>query len=301
MMDWLKQNPFLGALAGFVALLTVGGGWLVLSEAARVQELQDSFDQKCSQISQLEGNNPFPDQQNVDAAKREEEQARVAIGELSKNLSVSVPELATPQAFQDELAKSMQEIAEKAKANDVTLSEKLFLGFEKYQNQIPREEAVSGLLMQLRSIAAVVSTLIASKVISVDSVTREPVGGESPEKADDKKDSAPSAAAAAEALHFPSFEVSFAANQPAFRLAFNRIMEIDPPLLAKKVGIKNSSTASPAKNTDSAETGVAPDQASAGNEEGLRIKPVLGAETLSVSLTLASVIPPKAAPSPPKP
>lgn len=291
-MDWFKSNPFVAALGAVSALLLLGGGWLLTSEMTRMQELQGEFEQKSSRIAQLEGNDPFPDQSNVDAAKRELEQAEAAIAELSKSLAVARPKPITPQQFQDELAKSMKELSEKAQASGVDFSDELYLGFEKYQNQIPGGEAVPGLLLQLRSIAAVVSTLISSKVVSIDSLTRQSVSGELPLEAGDKND-----AQASEPLpgvvQFPSFTVSFVTSQPAFRLAFNRIMEITPPILIRKVEIRNSSTTSPAKVTDSAASTPAADQTAPDAQAApAQIRPVLGTETLAVSLTLASAVPP---------
>lgn len=289
-MDWFRQNPFFGALAAIATVLIVGGGWLVFSEMTRAQELRDEFDQKSSQLRQLEGSKPFPDQANVNAAEDEQRRASAILDELSKSLSVPLPEAATPQAFQDELAKSMQDLAEKAKVNGVTLSDKLFLGFEKYQNQIPRSEAVPGLLLQLRSIVAVASTLIDSKVVSVDSVTREALDDETPAELDGDKgteasDSQPTA------LSFPSFAISFVSYQPAFRLAFNRVMEIAPPILVRNVSIKNSSPAAPAKASAPVEGAVVADPAAPSAPDAEQIKPVLGTETLAVTLTLASAIP----------
>lgn len=298
-MDWFKQNPFLGTVAIAAALLLTGGGWLVYSEMARVQALQDEFDTKSSELAQLEASKPFPSQANVDAARREAEQASAAVAELAKEFSVAPDGSADPQAFKTKLGTLNSKFANTASANRVGYSDSVFLGFEKYRDQLPPSESVPSLMVQLDSIAAVISALIDSKVLSIDSVKRQPVDGEEALAANPRDTVSP---ASSEALRFPSFTIEFKAKQKAFRLGFNRIMELVPPVLLKKVSVANSKPTGPAKATAPAENAIGADeQATNGTGEKNRLQPILGKEDLTVTLMISSAVPP-ASPTPaPKP
>lgn len=289
-MDWLKQNPFFAGLLAAVSIVMIGGSYLVVSAAGQFDEEQMTFDQKSAQLQSLQGNKPFPDNANVEAANREVEEARAALDELAKGLSVSVPEV-TPQDFMDQLSKLAKDLSDKANARSIELPDKFFLGFERYETQLPAADIAPKLASQLRAIHTVVSVLLEAQVKSVGPVSRAAVEGEqaSPsqpaagEKQREEGGIAPS-------LEIAPFDISFVADQPSFRLAFNRIADADPPVFIRLVGIENSSPAAPLKSAASAPESAAPSEAAA--PQPSEIKPVVGRETLSVNLRLATVLPP---------
>jgi hypothetical protein len=290
MTDWFKSNPFLGALLSVAAGLVLLGGYFVFSQASRLGEEQSAFEEKKALLGRLQGGKPFPNQAHVEATEKETAEAQAVLDEIAKSFRVEVPPVG-PQAFQDTLSKMVREISEAATAKGITLPEDFYLGFEAYETQPPPPEATAQLALQLRSIHAVAKTLIDSKVISLGPITRAPLPGEGSqtekkaeevEEDDNKKRKKKEEAAPSFAL--APFDVSFTTDQPSFRLAFNRLLDISPPIFVRLVAVANSQPLPPAKAA-AEEPAAAPDQA----EEPAGIKPVLGRETLTVDLRLASI------------
>lgn len=296
MTDWFKSNPFLGALLSVAVLLVLLGGYLVFLQASRLGEEQSAFDEKKMLLARLQGSKPFPNQAHVEATEKETAEVQGLLEDMAKSFRIEAPPVG-PQAFQDTLSKMVREISEAAASKGVALPENFYLGFETYETQPPPPEAAAQLALQLRSIHAVAKTLIDSKVISLGPITRAPLPGESAqtakeavdeggdkkqkmkkeEKRKKKKEEAPSFALA-------PFDVNFTADQPSFRLAFNRLLDISPPIFVRLVAAANSQPLPPAKAA-AKETAPASEQA----EETPGIKPVLGRETLTVDLRLASI------------
>jgi hypothetical protein len=288
MTDWLKSNPFLGALLSATAFVLLLGGYFVFSQATRLGEEQSAFEEKKSLLARLQGSKPFPNRAHVEAAEKETVEAQALLEDIAKSFRVEVPPVG-PQAFQDTLSKMVREISESAAAKGVALSENFYLGFETYETQPPPPEVTAQLALQLRSIHAVAKTLIDSKVISLGPITRASLPGEAAQRAKDagegdndgkrkkKKEEAPSFALA-------PFDVNFTADQPSFRLAFNRLLDLSPPIFVRLAAVANSQPLPPTKAA-AGEPAATPDQA----EEPVGIKPVFGRETLIVDLRLASI------------
>lgn len=289
MTDWFKSNPLLAALGAVAAVLLVAGGYLLFAEMERLSEEQSAFDQKKMQLQQLQRNKPYPNQSNVDATRKEAEEAAGLLQEIAKELAVEAP-ATTPQAFQDELARLVKDVAEKASAKKIGLPENFYLGFEQYETQLPPDDVASRLSLQLRSIHSVAVVLIDSRVRSLGAIVRGPVRGESSSASEQEAPSeeSPKKKRESEAprLEMAPFDITFSADQAAFRTAFNRISELQPPVFIRLVAIENSSPAPPSKTPDP-EASVAQAEQPA-PQSGIR--PVVGRETLSVSLKLASVV-----------
>lgn len=292
MTGLFKNSPFLAALLAITALLLVVGIYLLNAEAGRLSEEQALFDQKKSQLQQLERNKPFPNQANVEAARRETKEASELLGELAKELAVA-PVSATPQGFQDELASLVKSFAEKAAAKKIALPDNFYLGFEQYETQLPPADIVSRLSLQLRSINAVAKVLLDSQVKSLAAIARSPVRGETVigkttgEPTEGPKDDANSEAPK---LELVPFDITFSADQSAFRTAFNRIAELEPPVFIRLVAIENSSPLPPSKTADAEVSAVPGEQTDKQAAAASGIRPVVGRETVTASIRLTTVV-----------
>jgi hypothetical protein len=287
-MDRLKQNPFLGFLVLFCAVLLVGGGFAIFSEAGRLAEEQSASELKNTELQQLQGHKPFPSKANVEATTSEAEEARAMLGKIADSFAVEIP-AATPQTFQDELTKLVKDIAEKAVARNVLLPENFYLGFEQYETQLPSAKAAPPLARQLRTIHAVVAALLQSNIKSLGPVTRTPILAETKEGEPERTGSeAKQKETSAQGLEIAPFDISFNSDQSAFRLAFNRILELEPPVFVRLVAIENSAPMPPSKTADPA---AAQPQAGT-NATTTGIRPVVGRETVDVDLKMASVVSP---------
>lgn len=287
-MDWFKKNPFLGGIAVAAVLILAVGGYFVSGASGRLSEAQEAFDSKKAELENLQRNKPFPDQANVDAAQKETEQAAQLLGDIAKKFEVAVPEI-TPQEFQDSLSKLVKETVKLAADKGVTLPEKFYLGFESYETAPPSAALAPQLGLQLRSIHAVTKILIESQVKSIGPIRRDPLHGEAGASESAKGDAQPAkkgakaAAPARTAFGMAPFDVSFTSDQPSARTAFNRILDITPPVFVRLAAITNSALKSPSK------AGEAKTQSAEGSTESTGIKPVFGRETITVNLRLASI------------
>ena len=289
MTDWFKRNPFLSALLFATTFVVLLGGYFAFSQATRLGEEQSAFEEKKTLLARLQGSKPFPSQAHVEATEKETTEAQAMLDEIAKSFRVEVPPVG-PQAFQDTLSKMVREISESAAAKGIALPEGFYLGFEAYETQPPPPEATAQLALQLRSIHAVAKTLIDSKVISLGPITRAPLPGEGAqtekkeeevEEDNNKKRKKKEAAAPSFVL---ALDVNFTSDQPSFRLAFNRLLDISPPIFVRLVAAANSQPLPPAKAA-----AEEPAAASGQAEEATGIKTVLGRETLTVNLRLASI------------
>lgn len=290
MMDRIKQNPFLSGCIAAALVLIVGGGFFVLAEAVRLSEEETAFDDNKMLLKRLESNKPFPDEANVKQADDEVAETRRLLDELASEFKVDLP-LLSPQAFQDELNRLVKDIRQLAKVNRVSLPDDFYLGFETYETQPPAsQEIASQLGLQLRSIHAVAKVLTQSRVSALGSITRSPLPVETPAVANEddsgkkkqKRDTRDDKSGPAFSL--APFNVNFTANQSSFRLAFNDILDLTPPIFVRLLTIDNSAGTAPSK-TEQADAVAKPDQSSGPDA----IKAVLGREKLIVNLLLSSI------------
>lgn len=302
-MHWLKQNPLFSLLAAAAVAVIGIGGFYVSSESSRLDEERAAFEQKTAQLQQLERNKPFPEQANIDAARKEAEAARAEFDALAGMLAVSAPSV-SPQDFNDELAKLVKDAIEKAAAKGVALPQNFYLGFEEFEKQLPDAKMAPKLALLLRAIHAVVSAAIQSGVKSIDGIFRAPLASEATPAAGQKAKVPPGGQiAGASSLEFAPFEIAFVADQSAFRLAFNRIVELEPPVFVRLVATENSAPLAPSKTAPPGQSAAnSSPELTAGsvgtNASGIRV--LLGRETLTVNLRLATVVssevPPSTAP-----
>lgn len=284
-MDRFKQNPFLGLLAVLTIGALAAAGYFFFQSHSRYQAAAQEFADLGTTLQRLQGNTPFPNEQNVRLMREELDAARATLEDIGRSLEVDAP-ATTPQAFQDQLRQQVNEITARAAASGVTLGEGFYLGFQDYETQPPPAAAAAQLAHQLRSISTVAGLLVEAKVQEISAITRSALpteapggapAGESPggheQTAGDKEGSLPD-------LVLAPFDITFVAEQAALRAALNRILEVEPPVFIRLVAITNSATSAPAKGAGTVE---------AADDEAKTIKPVLGQETLLVNLRLAAI------------
>lgn len=278
-MNLLKENPFLAGLGAGTAVLVLAAGYFLLDARTRYDEQTASFDQQKAALEQLHAHKPFPNEANLKAMQQERDEALATLRKIGDTVRVEAP-VVTPQAFQDKLRKNVSDIVERAKTQGVVLGENFFLGFEEYETRLPSAETASQLALQLASIHNVASILVDAKVREITSFRRAPLPGETAAAAKQDK---PAADKDLPDLRLAPFEVNFAADQSAFRGAFNRILEAKPAIFVRLVGITNSSPEAPKKGGETTEAPATENAAPAMN------KPVVGQEHLIINLQLASI------------
>ncbi len=143
------------------------------SEYARVQsELSASL----STMEQLHHREPFPSSENV-------ERVRSNLAELDGYLETMLSALSAEQvepeemeraAFPAEIERTARRLRSLASEQDVTLAEGMAFGFQRYEaGNLPMQEHVSRLVVQLRTIERLCSLLFESGISRLSSVERE--------------------------------------------------------------------------------------------------------------------------------
>jgi hypothetical protein len=288
-MNWFKQNPFIGLLSLVAGLFLLGAAYFLFDSHGRYTAEVAAYEEQKLSLGRLQGNKPFPSEENVRLTQEELDSARSVLAEIGQSFAVTVPSV-TPQEFQDLLREKVNDITSRATANGVALGESFYLGFEAYETQPPPAAAAGPLALQLESVHAVAGILVEAGVKEITGVSRSPLAAEASAPAKEDGDKEPrrpgekesgDAAAAKGALPdlvLAPFDVRFIAEQAAFRAAFNRVLESEPPVFLRLLAVTNTAPAGPSK------TAAADEDSGAG-----AIKPVLGQEFAVVNLRLAAV------------
>ncbi|MEI8310213.1 MAG: Amuc_1100 family pilus-like protein [Verrucomicrobiota bacterium] len=284
-MNWFKDNPF---LAGLVAVCIAGSGalvYLIIDSAAAYSTASASYTESIAKLHALQNKVPFPNDTNLKAMQAGLEGYSSQIKNLRSQLAkmeVPLDEKFTPQQFQDGLRTAVNDITAKAEANGVKLPAKFYFGFDQYQTQVPTVHAAPYLNRQFQVIQSLVARLVDFKVASIDGVTRVPLPQESTgAPAGQKKQDAEPVLS-----RFP-FDISFTAEQPKFRVAFNSLLGSDQFLIVRSLDIHNSVPQAPAKKSPEA-VASNPLAATAGTpgKDQPNMQVILGRELLKVTLHL---------------
>ena len=283
-MNWLKDNPF---LAGILAVCLAGSGalgYLIFQSASAYSVSSEAYAASVAKLHTLQNKVPFPSKANEAAIRAGLEEYSSSIRNLQSQLAkmeVPLDEKFTPQQFQDGLRTAVNEIRGKADANGVKLPANFYFGFDQYQTQVPTDQAAPFLNRQFLVIQSLVVRLVDFKVASIDGVTRVPLPQESAAAPPGQK----KADAAGPVLSRFPFDISFTAEQPKFRVAFNSLLGFDQFLIVRSLDIHNSVPQAPAKK--SAEQPGASNPLTAGAaKDRTNMQVILGREMLKVTLHL---------------
>ena len=283
-MNWLKDNPF---LAGILAVCLAGSaafGYLIFQSASAYFASSETYDASVAKLHTLQNKVPFPSKANGEAIRAGLEEYSSSIRNLQSQLAkmeVPLDEKFTPQQFQDGLRTAVNDIRVKAEANGVKLPTNFYFGFDQYQTQVPTDQAAPFLNRQFLVIQSLVVRLVDFKVASIDGVTRVPLPQESAAAPPGQK----KADAAGPVLSRFPFDISFTAEQPKFRVAFNSLLGSDQFLIVRSLEIHNTNPQAPAKK--SAEQPGASNPLTAGAaKDRTNMQVILGREILKVVLRL---------------
>ena len=279
-MNCFKNNPF---LVGILAVCLAGSaalGYLIAQSASAYSDSSEAYTKSVGKLHELQNKVPFPSKANEEAIRASLEEYSSSIRNLQSQLArmeVPLDEKFTPQQFQDGLRAAVNDIRSKAEANGVKLPANFYFGFDQYQTQVPTDRAAPFLNRQFLVIQDIIKRLVDYKVASIDGVTRVPLPQESSgqKKAD----------AAGQVLSRFPFEISFTADQPKFRVAFNSLLGSDQFLIVRSLEIHNTNPQAPAKK--SVELPGASNPLAAGTaKDRTNMQVILGREMLKVVLRL---------------
>lgn len=294
-MDWFRQNPFLAGLLAATVVLGGAGAYFVMTQSAALTEQTDLYAGHTGNLSRLESSKPFPSEANKSAAKADLEAAEATLKKLSTVVeSQSEPvKPVTPEQFQDELSRKVAAITAAAADARMQLPENFYLGFDDYRTQPPSPDAAPLLGQQLRSVEQSINLLIKAGVTSLSAINRPKLAVETP--AAPKKDAPPAQAGGPKDglidLALAPFDLSFTADQSAFRNAMSALVTSEPMIFIRLLSVANERPTAPAKA--GAEDPAAAAPSAEGENTGIPV--IFGQEMLNVTLRLAAVSGPKEA------
>lgn len=292
-MNWFKENPFLSGLLG-VTLVAAGVlGYLLAQSWSAYAEASEAYGPAIEKLHKLQNKVPYPSEANRKAVADGLDDYKETITELRSKLAkmeLPVDEKMKPQMFQDALRAAVNGIVEKAKANNVKLPEKFYLGFNQYLSEPPSPQATPQLHREMLVLEALVSRLVDYKIQSIDEIRRDPLPQEEAPAAQQgaaAPNKRPAAQSAPVLLRYP-IDLAFTAEQNKFRIAFNSLLGADQFVIPRSVTLRNTATEGPSRKSAEAPAaaGSASPFAAAAPGAGPNLQIILGRELIKANLRL---------------
>lgn len=253
-MSWIKENKF---LAGFTAVTVVGAGalgFLTFQAKSAYDAATATYEEKSSELSRLQGAQPFPSAANVKTLEEQRKESQEAINALQERLAkVELPvEQVAPFQFQDILRQTVDSVAKRATDAGVELPPNFSLGFDRYLAEPPRPEAAGPLARQLKAIEAVVINVINSRASSITALDREELpeekgGSREPQPAKGSKPGSKATEDKPLVEKYP-FQITFLSNQGSMMQVLNSVVNSDKQFyIPRLITVKNEKETGPSR------------------------------------------------------
>jgi hypothetical protein len=227
-MNWMRENRFLGTYLIVFGVGTLGAVWFLFSAKSDWDDAASRFNQTATELNRLERLAPYPSGENLRKMKAHADDYNTALGRLKDELKTRAFPVApmAPNEFQSHLRLAMTAVADKARANKVTLPDKFYLGFDEFASALPNELAAPLLGQELAQIEWLLDTLIEARVDALTSFRRAPLpeehGNATPVSLPNKKPAA-MALAGPRLLERNIVEATFVSTPAAGRKVLNQI------------------------------------------------------------------------------
>ncbi|HEX8372462.1 MAG TPA: Amuc_1100 family pilus-like protein [Chthoniobacterales bacterium] len=188
-MNWFTENKVFSSFLVVIALAALALGYLTFSESGRKSEAVAAYDASMEKLTRLRGLAPYRNVENLQKIKDQVANYRGLTDSLHAELIKGQGEIIEiePSAFQVRLRDSVSKTVEKASQRGVELPPKFYLGFEKYESELPRNDITGLLSWQLTAVETVVNRLIDLKVTKIEPVLRPLLPGEANPEAPSKQ------------------------------------------------------------------------------------------------------------------
>lgn len=263
-MSWFRENRFLGAFLIAFSAGTLVAAWFWLSARSGWNDAVSRFDLAAAELTRLERLAPYPSDDNLRKMKTDAQDYATALERLKGELKTHAFPLApmAPNEFQSRLRLAVTAVVDKARANNVRLPDKFYLGFDEFASALPSEVAASLLGQELAQIEWLLDTLFEARVEALTSFHRIP----SPEEHGAALGSSTSAPAARRpvAMADPRLlersvvEATFVSTPAAARKVLNQIAGTNEQFfVVRLLHVKNEKDKGPPREVAADTTGVA--------------------------------------------
>lgn len=175
-MAWIKKNLVFVICAALALVLLGVAGWLLFSNMGRDTAIQEELNQELANWQQL-NSGAFPNQENIDAAKKEQERLRQFKKEASSIIPIaSVSPKLSDQAFVNLLGTTITQLRTKAEQAGVALPQQFDFTFSAQRKSLNFPAgSIENWVPQLNDIEGICNTLFEARVNALDSLQRVPV------------------------------------------------------------------------------------------------------------------------------
>jgi hypothetical protein len=298
-MNW--RNPF---LTTYLAVTIVGAGalgYLLYSGWSHYSEVADAYDAQVQKLQSLQNRTPFPSAENNEKYEALTKDYHTAYEQLLAQLGrMQKPvESLTPQAFQDRLRAYVSELMANGQKNGVAFEPDFYLGFDRYRDTLPSNEAVVPLTRELEGIHALVGRLVELKVGKILGIKRTLLPEEEGavvaqatppprRRPGSHPGNRPAPVEMSSVITVNPFEIAFVSDQARFRQTLNAITQADQFFILRTLNVLNSHLEGPKRAEDQSSAPQAPEPTAdiAGNAPAApttHMRLLVGRETLTVA------------------
>jgi hypothetical protein len=165
-MKWLRENRSFGALLTVFSTCLLGTFWLLLSSKSNWKDASAHFHETAEELTRLNRLAPYPNGENLRQMKKQVEDYAKTLTGLKEELKTQFIPLQplAPNEFQSRLRIAVNTVAEKARANNVRLPDKFYLGFDEFASTLPHTLAAAPLGQELKQIECLLDALFEARV-----------------------------------------------------------------------------------------------------------------------------------------
>jgi len=173
-MNWFRENRFLGTFLISFGVCAPGVVWFWFEAKGDWNDASMRFDRAVAELNRLERLAPYPNADNLNKMKAQAEEYEAALAKLKGDLESRVLPVApmAPNEFQSHLRVAVTDVAEKARANQVKLPDRFYLGFDTFASALPNEMAAPLLGQELAQIEWLLNTVLEARVEALVSFRR---------------------------------------------------------------------------------------------------------------------------------
>ena len=262
-MSWFRENRFLGAFVIFFSAGTMVAVCFLLSAKSDWDDAVSRFDVTATELNRLERLAPYPSDENLRKMNADVQDYATTLERLKGELKTRAFSLSpmAPNEFQSRLRLAATAVVDKARANNVRLPDKFYLGFDEYASALPSEVAASLLGQELAQIEWLLDTLFEARVDALTSFHRMPLPQE--HKAAPEAPTATPAGRRPEAMASPRplernvVEATFVSTPAAARRVLNQIAGANEQFFVLRLlHVRNEKDKGPPREVAADTTGV---------------------------------------------
>jgi hypothetical protein len=175
-MTFFRKHMMLVVGGGIALVLLLLTGFLVLRFSGEYSRVENELQNSQAALNRLQARNPFPSPENVERVQDRRSELQHYLGDLLEGMSVAQvrPEPIERAAFPSDLDRASRRLRQVAVEHQVRLAPGLAFGFERYgAGNLPMQEHVARLVVQLRTLEALVGVILRNGATELISVERE--------------------------------------------------------------------------------------------------------------------------------